>query len=471
MTAALLYCRVSTDPQERDGSSLSTQEKQARAYAKREGWTVEAVIKDTASGYTLDRPGLTALRSMLADVDVVLCYDFDRIARNQTHMAVLLNDIIEAGVQLCSVREGPFANTAIGKFMLNARTFAAEVEREKIAERTTRGKVEWATRGRYIGPAPYGYVKVTDPDSPGVKKAGVLVEDPETARVVRRIFDLYLSGLGQRGIAVQLTKEGVPTPRKAKAWSGAMVRLILDRDVYVGRGVWKGIAIPAPPLLDDETMLRTQAERARRATYSIGNSSDENILTGILYCSACGGRMQGDRTTVRSKGKEYQYRYYICSNYHAGRGCVSNRHHADDLEARVIEDLGREMTVTPRKKGVDVTTRIRLELDAVKREAAQHAEQRTRTLDSIASGVLFGSLAQEAVQRIEAAHERLAVEQKRLTAAIAEAEERESYQARRPEDIAILRATEDPAERKAILARHVQKIFCTPGVPEPEIVE
>lgn len=469
MTRVLIYVRVSTDPQERDGSSLLTQEKQSRAYAKRQGWAVEAVIKDTASGYTLRRPGLSALRGMLADADVVLAYDFDRIARNQTHMAVVLNDIIEAGAQLYSVSDGAFDNTAIGKFMLNARTFAAEVEREKIAERTMRGKVEWATNGRYIGPAPYGYTKVSDgPDSKGTR----LVEDPETARVVRRIFDLYLDdGLGARGIASVLTRDRIPTPRKAQAWSGAMVRLILDRGVYAGQGEWKGIPIPAPPLISEEVACRVTAERERRVRHPSGNSSDENLLTGILYCGACEGRMQGDRATVRQKGREYHYRYYICARYHAGQGCVSNRHNADDLERRVIEDFERMSLVVPKQRTDDPADRIRAELAALKREAAQHAEGRQRTLDSIASGVLFGSLAQEAVQRIEGAHERIAEEQKRLTSDLAEAEARTAAQDERPAAVHLLRETSDPAARKAILARHLRKILCSPGDPEPLIVE
>jgi len=37
---ALIYSRVSTDAQERDGSSLDTQERACRAYAQAKGWVV-----------------------------------------------------------------------------------------------------------------------------------------------------------------------------------------------------------------------------------------------------------------------------------------------------------------------------------------------------------------------------------------------------------------------------------------------
>lgn len=410
---------------------------------------------------------------MLSDVDVLLAYDFDRISRNQTHMAVILNDIMEADTQLYSVTAGLFDNTAIGKFMLNARTFAAEVEREKIAERTMRGKVAWATDGRYIGPAPYGYAKVYEANGAKGKKVGRLVIDHETARVVRRIYDLYLTGLGVRSISVALTNDGIPTPRKVGSWSGAMVRLILERDVYVGRGDWNGIEIEAPAIIDEETHTRVAVERAKRVRYPGGNASPLNILTGVLYCSECESRMQGDRTVARSKGRVYEYRTYICSRWHAGHGCVSNRHDAGELEHAVIDDLAREQSteVARRKHRNDPSVQLRADLSDVERAFTKHAAERKHILDQIASGDLFGSMAKDAVTRIEAEHEHLSNEQRRLTEDLAALEARQRDAENRPNAIASLLETEDPAERKAILGRYVRKILCKPGDPEPVIVE
>ena len=47
---ALIYSRVSTDAQERDGTSLDTQERACREYAQAKGWVAAESIKDTASG-------------------------------------------------------------------------------------------------------------------------------------------------------------------------------------------------------------------------------------------------------------------------------------------------------------------------------------------------------------------------------------------------------------------------------------
>ena len=71
---AVVYSRVSTDSQERDGTSLDTQERACVEYAEAQGWPVVECIRDTTTGASLDRPGIERVRQMLrqgaADVAV-----------------------------------------------------------------------------------------------------------------------------------------------------------------------------------------------------------------------------------------------------------------------------------------------------------------------------------------------------------------------------------------------------------------
>ena len=58
-TRAVVYTRVSTDAQERDAAtSLETQERECLEHARIAGWQVTKCLRDTASGFTLDRPGI-----------------------------------------------------------------------------------------------------------------------------------------------------------------------------------------------------------------------------------------------------------------------------------------------------------------------------------------------------------------------------------------------------------------------------
>ena len=61
----IVYSKVSTDPQERDGTSVDTQERASPKYVEPNGWTLVRSIRDTASGVSLDRPGIERLRFLL----------------------------------------------------------------------------------------------------------------------------------------------------------------------------------------------------------------------------------------------------------------------------------------------------------------------------------------------------------------------------------------------------------------------
>src|SRR3954469_6887612 len=204
---AIVYSRVSTDAQERDGTSLDTQERASLDFAHQQGWRVVEAIRDAASGFSLDRPGVERVRRLLrADAaDVVIAYAVDRLSRNQNHIGVLVDEIQQAGARLEFVTER-FEDTAVGRFILAARAFVGEVEREKMGERTTRGKLERARSGRIpqaFGRGCYGYVYNS--------ATGQREIEPFQAEVVRRIFTRYAEVRSFERVARELNEDGITT--------------------------------------------------------------------------------------------------------------------------------------------------------------------------------------------------------------------------------------------------------------------
>ncbi len=123
-----IYARVSTDAQERDGTSLDSQIEACESFAQAAGWTVFHRIRDAASGFVLERPGLEQLRQLVRErqVDIVLSYAVDRLSRNQNHIGVLFDEISSTGLRLEFATE-TFEDTAVGRFILAARAFVAEI--------------------------------------------------------------------------------------------------------------------------------------------------------------------------------------------------------------------------------------------------------------------------------------------------------------------------------------------------------
>jgi site-specific DNA recombinase len=158
------------------------------------------------------------------EVGVVVCYAVDRLAREQTHFSILLDEADRVGAEFLFVTE-KFENTPIGKMVLSAKSFAAELEREKIRERTMRGKLARVQGGRLAGntPAPFGLQYSDD-------KSRYVAKGPE-ASVVRRIFTMAATGGTTRRIQMTLNEEGVPAPRGGQ-WCHRTIAAVLSNEVY-----------------------------------------------------------------------------------------------------------------------------------------------------------------------------------------------------------------------------------------------
>src|SRR5215212_738958 len=358
----IVYSRVSTDAQERDGTSLDTQERACLGFARQQGWRVVEAIRDTASGYTLDRPGMERIRRLMRDGagDVVLSYAVDRLARNQTKLAVLLDEAEEAGVALECVTE-KVEDSPLGKLVMSLRAFAAEVEREKMGERTTRGKIERARTGRMpqaFGRGCYGYLY-----NPSTAQREI---EPFQAEVVRRIFTRYTELRSFDRVCTELIRDGITT-FDGGHWRPIGVRRVLQNESYVGRLIYRRtrwirargkdgrmhrkqverpvedhieIVGASPQIVDVALWQRVQqiitdAERTRRAP----TPARTYELRGRMTCGVCGASMVGQTLKVKDKPYPY-YRCRFAYDRLSGRRCDGRYVRAVELE----DGIWREVT-------------------------------------------------------------------------------------------------------------------------------
>src|SRR5215207_2284967 len=240
----VIYARVSSEGQA-ENHSLPTQIERCTAHAQAKGWTVVAVEREQHSAADLHgREGLQRALTLIEQggADVLLSYATDRLSREQMHVGVILDRVLRAGGSLQFVTED-FENSATGKFLLQVRTFAAELEREKIAERTARGRAARTASGKYLPgqKAPYGFRWAPDTDRHGKLLKAQLIEDPETAPFVRRIFRDIAAGGSARMMAIRLNREGVSTPtQRGSYWYPKTISDIVWHPVYVGQAVaWR----------------------------------------------------------------------------------------------------------------------------------------------------------------------------------------------------------------------------------------
>jgi len=237
------------------------------------------------SGDSLNRPALMELRQQVraGKIKEVICLDPDRLSRKLLNQLLITDEFERHGVQLRFVN-GDYSKTPEGTLFYALRGAISEFEKAKITERMCRGRREKAKQGKILRDFQiYGYDY--DPDREA------LVINPQEAEVVRAIFALFLNppaGVkGLSGIARFLTKQGIPTKRRAQKWHRQVVRQILTNQTYVGRffhNKWAStpqgirlrpreewIMVPCPAIVDTETFAQVQERLAahRRARPSV----------------------------------------------------------------------------------------------------------------------------------------------------------------------------------------------------------
>jgi site-specific DNA recombinase len=406
-TRAYIYCRVSTSAQEDEGTSLDTQEARCRAYANDRGYQVADVFRDVYTGAKYrERPALSALRERVRadEVDVMLAHALDRLSRNQAHLAIIAEEVEDHGARLEFVTED-FEDSAVGKFIRSAKSFAAEIEREKIRERSMRGREERVRLGRPLPSSRplYGYQWRDETHS-------ALDEDPLTAPVVCRIFAEAVSGRTIRGIARGLAADGIPTPTgKAAIWETATIWKMLRNPAYSGRmyglrtrteytgGRRRDVSVPlaecvalpdgtAPALVDTETFAAVAARLAvNRAQATRNNRHPEDALLrgGFARCGYCGN------TAAAIRVKRDQHPQYRCNGPNKIRhGCPSFGISAGILDEAVwakVQEIVLDRTLIEREVArLRSQDPVQNELTAIDRRVADIDRRRSNLTKRLA---------------------------------------------------------------------------------------
>ena len=232
---AAIYCRVSTDNQEREGTSLQTQLDNCLAYCQGRNYDVSYRLSETYSGLSLERPELDKLRELVRTeaIDFVVCYSLDRLTRDPGHGVIITQELEKYHITLETVTED-VDNSELGKLISYIRGYASKLEAEKIKERTMRGKRARAREGRMpmgsgMGLYGYDYIPVSQ------KGGGRRVINEIEASWVCKIYEwLVNEGLSITAITYRLRALNAPT-KSGKIWARRSVHKILTNIAYTGR--------------------------------------------------------------------------------------------------------------------------------------------------------------------------------------------------------------------------------------------
>lgn len=331
-------------------------------------------VDDGYSGANFDRPGF---RKMIEDAksgafNTIVVKDLSRFGRSYLDCGSWIErDLPRLGVRLYSITDD-FDSMSIWDYnmalLLPVKNLMNEMQVMMTSEKVRTSLAARRERGECVANfAPYGYTK--DPAD-----RHKLIVDDAAAEIVRRIFDLALSGKSATAIAKILNEGEVPSPAAHKAlqglayqtnfcsseaapqWHARTVTRILCDETYTGtlvqgktrRPSWrlrKGISVPPSEwmrtykaheaIVDDETFV-SAGNLFRQATSPPIENGDSIYVPFIVHveCGGCGSKMK--RSSVKSG--ENRYVYYVCSAHRKNsRVCSTHSIREDLLLSQVYE--------------------------------------------------------------------------------------------------------------------------------------
>lgn len=313
-----VYTRKSTDEGlDMEYNSLEAQRDAGLAYIasqRQEGWIALQDGYDDGgfSGGNIERPGLRRLMADIQDgkIDIVVVYKIDRLTRNLTDFAKLVEVFDRHGVSFVSVTQQFNTATSMGRLMLNVMLSFAQFEREVTGERIRDKIAASKAKGMWMGGTPpLGY---------DVVERKLVVNESE-ADLVRYIFRRY----GEHGSAADLVRELEIEGRTTKAWQtqGGQFRegrpidqqylfKLLRNRIYLGEIQHKGASFPGQhnAIIDQDTWELVHAFVDRRKQGPRKSVTQHSaLLTGLLH--APDGQLMIHSFTRKKNGRVY--RYYV----------------------------------------------------------------------------------------------------------------------------------------------------------------
>jgi site-specific DNA recombinase len=235
------YVRVSTEEQVKHGTSIETQIERITAYCVAMNWElIEIVIEPGESGGSMEkRPKFQAMRERIGkgEFDAILAVKLDRITRNMYDLVRFFNEDLKANdCHLILMDEGINTDSEGGKLLIYFMGIIAELERDRIRDRTMGGITYRAKQGKHAsGNVPTGY-KSVEIDG---KKELVIDKDSDGIEIVKTIFRLReQEKMTYKDIAAYLNaKEYRPKnwkPERPSRFHDSSVRLIYNNPKYKG---------------------------------------------------------------------------------------------------------------------------------------------------------------------------------------------------------------------------------------------
>ncbi len=339
-----IYLRKSRDEGEYD-DVLSKHRDTLVSYANAQKWTYQ-LYEEIGSGESIAKR--KKMQQLLAHVDDgrydgVLVMDIDRLGRgDHADWAEICKTFLYTDTYVITPQKIYDLSQEQDEMLFDFQSIFAKMEYKMIKKRMRQGKVAGAKKGMWTnGSPPYPYV---------YNQTTKMIEvAPDKLKIYRMIIDKYLLGMSTLQIAIWLNQRKIAPPYSGKrnqcGWSHVSIHRLLISEIHLGYVIYgksrshRGTTV----LVDKEDWIKVKGEhepvKTEEEHAQIMARIEQNKiiprkcragmlpLSGLLYCSKCGRRMQ----FKRSRTKNGNYWTTLCTyTYPDGRKCDQVGRKLDD---------------------------------------------------------------------------------------------------------------------------------------------
>lgn len=346
-----IYCRISGKKEEGKDISISVQEGKGIALAKKLDITYKVYKDEGVSGTATieERPSFKEVIKGIENKEITHLFvnDNSRLERNTEErfkiLAILkLYDIVlytEEGI----FNYGNEQTALFGNIQSLFDSYLVATTRKKVKEALLKKVQNGETRGIL----PYGFMKE--------KTSKKMVINSDEAPIVKKIYELSLSGMGTNSIAKYLNENGVSTrynkigkgtitvtnkytkeettrEKKDVVWAGNTIRNIITNPVFKGERKWNKEIYKCPAIFTPEYWQDVNDNLKKNANNTGKKVQHKYLFKGLLRCGVCGRNYYG-RSRVNKKDH-----YYQCSSKRT-KSCGNRSINIDKLETFIWRRL------------------------------------------------------------------------------------------------------------------------------------
>jgi len=338
MIKYFIYCRKSSEEEERQIISIEAQLTELRDFAKSQSLFV---VKEYTESKTAKDPGRPVFNQMLEGIEKgkaqgILAWNPDRLARNSIDGGKVIYLVDTGKIVSLKFPTFWFEATPQGKFMLSVAFGQAKYYTDNLRENILRGIRQKIRRGELSAKAPIGYF-----NEPRLR---TIEPDKKTFRKVKESLEAYASGqYTLTAIRDKMFSLGL-VGKDSKPLHLSSIQRILTNPFYYGHFRYRGEMHEGShkPMISKKLFDRIQEALVVNGKPRKKRGPKNFQFLGFATCGECGYAITAERK-IKRNGKIYHY--YHCTFKSKTVVCSQTRFLREEVLAEQVKELCQKVSL------------------------------------------------------------------------------------------------------------------------------